>query len=75
MATKRTFKDAEGKIGRNASYVIDSKGIMTIKVDLNLDLGPSKSGKSNIVASSDGNTPIDGGQGAVIGLNIYRKAD
>lgn len=74
MATKRTFKKTEGKLGRNASYAIDEKGIMTIKVDLNLDLGASKSGKSNIIASTDGNKQIEGGDGAVAGINIYRSA-
>ncbi len=76
MATaKKVWKATEGKIGKNAAYTINEKGIMTVTVDLNLDLGPSKSGKTNIIASSEGNQKIDGGNGAVIGLNCYRKVD
>lgn len=76
MATvKKTWKASEGKIGKNASYVIDDKGICTIKVDLNLDLGKSASGKTNIIATSEGNQKLDGGNGAIVGLNIYRKPD
>jgi ABC-type multidrug transport system ATPase subunit len=72
MATKK-FKASEGKIGRNATYTIDEKGIMTLKVDLNIRLGPSASGKTTIIATSEGNHTIDGGEGAVIGLNVYTK--
>jgi hypothetical protein len=73
MVAKK-WKTAEGKIGRNASYTIDDKGVMTVVVDLNIDLGKSASGKSNIVATSEGNQRVEGGEGAVIGLNVYRKA-
>ena len=45
--------------------------ILTITVDLAKDHGPSKSGKTIIIASTQGNKPI-GTTGAVIGLNIYR---
>lgn len=72
MAAKK-WKVTEGKVGRNASYTIDEKGIMTMTVDLNLDLGESASGKSKIVATSEGNQRIEGGEGAIIGLNVYRK--
>lgn len=47
--------------------------ILTIKVDLNLDLGLSKSQKSKIIATSSGNAKIPGTD-AIIGLNVYRKA-
>ena len=47
--------------------------ILTIEVDLSKDFGPSSSGKTTIIASSEGNQAIDGGNGAVVGLNIYRK--
>lgn len=73
MAAKK-WTNTEGTVGKNAKYSIDEKGVMTIFVDLNLDLGKSASGKSNIVATSEGNQKIDGGNGAIIGLNVYRKA-
>ena len=72
-ASKKVWKKSEGSCGKNAKFVIDDKGIMTLTIDLNLDLGNSASGKSNIVATSSGNQAIDGGNGAIIGLNVYRK--
>jgi hypothetical protein len=50
------------------------KNILTITVDLNKTFGPSKSGKTIIIASSEGNQKIEGSDGAIIGLNIYKKA-
>lgn len=72
MAIKK-FKVSEGKLGRNAAYSIDEKGIMTLKIDLNIRLGPSASGKTVIIATSEGNHTVEGGEGAVIGLNVYTK--
>ncbi len=75
MATaKKVWSKVEGSVGKNASYSIDEKGIMTLKIDLNLDLGKSSSGKSDIIATSEGNQKIDGGNAAIIGLNVYRKS-
>ena len=47
------------------------KNLLTIVVDLSQDLGPSKSGKTRIVATTAGNVSIPGND-AKIGLNIYR---
>jgi hypothetical protein len=47
--------------------------ILTIKVDLSKDFGPSASGKTIIIASSEGNQPIPGKEAVKIGLNIYNK--
>ncbi len=44
---------------------------MTIVVDLSKTVGPSKSGKTTIVATTSGNAAIEGG--VIIGLNVYRK--
>lgn len=74
-AAKKVWKASEGKVGKNASYVINDKGIMTLTVDLNLDLGPSASQKTRIIATSAGNAHLDGGNGAIIGLNVYRRPD
>ena len=46
---------------------------LVIKVDLKKTFGPSASGKTIIIASTEGNQTVDGGDGAIIGLNIYRK--
>jgi hypothetical protein len=45
---------------------------LTITVDLSKEHGPSKSGKTIIIATSSGNQKIEGTD-AIIGLNIYRK--
>jgi hypothetical protein len=47
--------------------------ILTIKVDLSKEFGPSSSGKTTIIASTEGNVVIDGHEKAKIGLNVYRK--
>ncbi|KAF1080020.1 MAG: hypothetical protein GQF41_3696 [Candidatus Rifleibacterium amylolyticum] len=46
--------------------------ILTIKVDLSKDFGKSSSGKSIIIASTEGNYAIPGREEKV-GLNVYRK--
>jgi hypothetical protein len=47
--------------------------ILTIKVDLTKEFGPSSSGKTIIIASTEGNIAIDGHECAKIGLNVYKK--
>jgi hypothetical protein len=47
--------------------------ILTIKVDLAKDFGPSSSGKTILIASTEGNVSVDGHEEAKVGLNVYRK--
>ena len=47
--------------------------MLTIKVDLSKEFGPSASGKTTIIASTEGNVPIPGHEEAKVGLNVYRK--
>jgi len=47
--------------------------ILTIKVDLSKEFGPSSSGKTVIIASSEGNQSVPGKETVKIGLNVYRK--
>jgi hypothetical protein len=47
---------------------------LIIEIDLTKDFGPSSSGKSIIIASTEGNQPIPEKEDIKIGLNIYRKA-
>ena len=42
---------------------------LIIKVDITKDFGPSKSGKTVIIASTEGNEKLDG---MMIGVNVYR---
>jgi hypothetical protein len=46
--------------------------VLTIKVDLSKDYGPSSSGKTIIVASTEGNVSIPDRE-EKFGLNVYRK--
>lgn len=47
--------------------------ILTIKVDLSREFGPSSSGKTIIIASTEGNIAVEGHEEAKVGLNVYRK--
>jgi hypothetical protein len=48
-------------------------GKLTITVDLSKELGPSASGKSIIIATTEGNVEVPGTPDTKIGLNVYRK--
>jgi hypothetical protein len=47
--------------------------ILTIKVDLSEEFGPSSSGKTIIIASTEGNVNVPGDEDKKVGLNVYRK--
>lgn len=47
--------------------------ILTIKVDLTKEFGPSASGKTIIIASTEGNISVPDKDNVKIGLNVYRK--
>lgn len=47
--------------------------ILTITVDISKEFGMSSSGKSLIIASTEGNVSIPEKDVIKIGLNIYRK--
>ena len=47
--------------------------ILTIKVDVTKEFGPSASGKTIIIATTEGNIPIPEKEDVKIGLNIYKK--
>ena len=48
--------------------------ILTIKIDLSKNYGPSKTGKSITIASSEGNVSVPE-RDEKIGINVYRKAE
>ena len=56
---------------KNVEMHVDGN-ILTIKVDLSKEFGPSASGKTIIVASTEGNITIPEREEKV-GLNVYRK--
>ena len=47
--------------------------ILIIKVDLTKEFGPSSSGKTIIIASTEGNVAIEGHEEIKVGLNVYKK--
>ncbi len=47
--------------------------VLTIKVDLSKTFGKSGSGKSTIIASTEGNISVPGKEEIKIGLNVYTK--
>ncbi len=46
--------------------------VMTLKIDLSKMQGLSKSGKTEVIASTLGNVPIPGKESYRLGLNCYR---
>ena len=50
-------------------------GKLTMTVDLATELGPSSSGKSIIIATTEGNVDVPGTPDVKIGLNVYRKKE
>ena len=57
---------------KNVEMSVD-ENILTVKVDLSKEFGPSASGKTTIIASTEGNVAIAGREEVKIGLNVYRK--
>ena len=51
------------------------QGKLVITVDLTKDLGPSASGKSIMIASTEGNVDVPAAPDVKIGLNVYRKKE
>ena len=45
---------------------------LVIEIDLSQSFGLSKSGKSETIASTDGNVSVPGREEVKIGLNIYK---
>lgn len=47
--------------------------ILTMKIDLTKEFGPSSSGKKIIIATTEGNVSIPDHDDKKVGLNVYRK--
>jgi|TARA_R100001443_G_scaffold40612_1_gene54041 predicted ABC-type transport system involved in lysophospholipase L1 biosynthesis ATPase subunit len=61
-------------VGKESSlHVVEDGQFLVITVDTSKELGPSASGKSTVIASSGGNTPItlENGKQVKLGLNLY----
>ena len=53
-------------------YMVVEDSILTITIDLKQTFGASKSGKSTVIASTEGNRPVYAHPGVFIGLNVYK---
>lgn len=49
--------------------------VLNIKVDLSKEFGKSSSGKSIIIATTEGNVSVTGAEDKKIGLNVYKKVE
>jgi len=56
---------------KNVEFTVEGN-ILIIKVDLAKDFGASSSGKSQIIATTEGNFALPGSD-VKVGLNVYRK--
>ena len=56
----------------NVEMSVDAD-ILTIKIDLSKEFGPSKSGKTIMIATTSGNVTVPGRE-EIIGLNVYKKS-
>ena len=45
---------------------------LTIKINLSKDFGPSRTGKTIIIASTEGNISVNGDDKIKIGINCYK---
>lgn len=57
---------------KNVEMKIDGN-ILTITVDLSKEFGPSSSGKTIIIGSTEGNVSVPGAEDKKVGLNVYRR--
>lgn len=57
---------------KNVEMTVEAN-ILTIKVDLTKEFGPSTSGKTIIIASTEGNQAVPSQETIKIGLNVYKK--
>lgn len=48
--------------------------MLTLTIDLSKRYGPSSTGKTIIVASSEGNANVPGSDKMKLGLNVFEKA-
>ena len=56
---------------KNVQMVVEGN-VLTITVDMSKEFGPSSSGKTIIIASTEGNVSVPDRE-EKIGLNVYRK--
>jgi hypothetical protein len=56
---------------KNIDMTVEGR-VLIIKVDLTKQFGPSPSGKTIIIASTEGNVSAPGSEHVKLGLNVYQ---
>ncbi len=57
---------------KNVEMTVEENTLI-IKVDLAKEMGPSASGKTIIIATTEGNVSVPGAEDKKVGLNVYRR--
>ncbi|MBT9157227.1 MAG: hypothetical protein DDT36_00208 [Firmicutes bacterium] len=57
---------------KNIEMKLDGN-ILTITMDITKNFGPSSTGKTTIIASTEGNVSAPGNDEIRIGVNVYKK--
>ena len=58
---------------QNMVMNVSKKGILTVKINLNETIGYSRTGKSILIASTEGNIDVPDTEDEIkIGLNVYK---
>ena len=56
---------------KNVEWTLDGD-LLTIRIGMTQEFGPSSSGKTTIIASTEGNVAVGPGREEKSGLNVYR---
>lgn len=56
---------------KNVTTKLEGKKLV-ITIDLSQEHGPSKSGKTTVVATTEGNADVEGFPGFKLGINCYK---
>jgi len=67
-----TYLEKGGEKMKNIELDRESDTLV-IRVDLTQTFGPSRTGKTTIIASTEGNVSIPGDENIKIGLNVYKR--
>ena len=57
---------------KNIELSVDGSSL-TVKIDLTKEFGPSASGKTIIIATTEGNKSVPGHDLIKVGINVYKK--
>lgn len=60
-------------MAKNLTMEVQGGKTLIIKVDLTKEFGLSGSGKSIIIASTEGNVSLPGHEDIKVGINIFKK--